>query len=113
MPLTFTLTRSEDDRIVAGVCGAIARVARVGATLVRLVFAILALVQGVGLLLYLAAWAAMDTAGSRARRAAVVLVLAAAAITLLQAIGFTDWRVAGVGVVAGGAWLLWKRGETR
>jgi phage shock protein C len=45
---------SRDDRIVAGVCGGLAATLGVDATLVRLVFALLALAGGAGILLYLA-----------------------------------------------------------
>jgi len=45
---------SKDDRIVAGVCGGLAATLGVDATLVRLVFALLALAGGAGILLYLA-----------------------------------------------------------
>jgi len=43
---------SKDDRIVAGVCGGLAATLGVDATLVRLVFALLALAGGSGVLLY-------------------------------------------------------------
>ena len=45
---------SKDDRVVAGVCGGLAATIGVDATLVRLVFALLALAGGAGILLYLA-----------------------------------------------------------
>ena len=51
------LARSADDRLIAGVCGGIAAAFGVDANLVRLVFALLALAGGAGILLYLALWA--------------------------------------------------------
>src|SRR5207248_2520168 len=48
--------RSSDDRVIAGVCGGIAARLAVDATLVRLVFAILALAGGAGVLVYFALW---------------------------------------------------------
>lgn len=48
------LYRSEDDRMVAGVCGGLADYFEVDATLVRAVFVILAFLNGAGLLIYLA-----------------------------------------------------------
>ena len=52
-----TFVRSSDDRVVAGVCAGIAQTLGVDATLIRLVFALLALAGGAGVLLYLALWA--------------------------------------------------------
>ena len=48
--------RSGRDRVIAGVCGGIAARLGVDATLVRLVFALLALAGGAGVLLYFAFW---------------------------------------------------------
>jgi len=48
--------RSGHDRVVAGVCGGIASKLGVDATLVRLVFALLAIAGGAGILLYFALW---------------------------------------------------------
>ena len=48
--------RSDDDRVLAGVCGGVASALVVDATLVRLAFALLALAGGAGILLYLALW---------------------------------------------------------
>src|SRR4029077_20784156 len=52
---TLPFRRSEDDRVLAGVCGGVASALAVDATLVRLAFALLALAGGAGILLYLAA----------------------------------------------------------
>ena len=46
-----------DERVIAGVCAGIAQALAVDVTLVRLVFALLALAGGAGILLYLALWA--------------------------------------------------------
>ena len=43
--------------MIAGVCGGVASALNVDATLVRLVFALLSLAGGAGILLYLALWA--------------------------------------------------------
>ena len=56
MPLPPFAT-SDDERVVAGVCAGIARALAVDVTLVRLVFALLALAGGAGIVLYLALWA--------------------------------------------------------
>ena len=49
------LYKTEDDRIICGVCGGIARYFNLDPTLVRLAFAFLSIVGGSGVLLYLAA----------------------------------------------------------
>ena len=62
--------RSDDDRVVAGVCGGLASTLEVDATLVRLVFALLALAGGAGILLYFALWAYAGRQARVGRRAA-------------------------------------------
>ena len=55
-PAARQLRRSADDRMLAGVAGGIARYLDADVTLVRLIIAALALLNGVGLALYIAAW---------------------------------------------------------
>ena len=55
-PKPRQLRRSASDKMVAGVAGGIARYLDVDVTLVRIIFAALALCTGVGVALYLAAW---------------------------------------------------------
>jgi phage shock protein PspC (stress-responsive transcriptional regulator) len=50
------LRRSRDDRWLGGVCGGIARITGVQAWVWRMVFALLALCAGTGLLAYLLMW---------------------------------------------------------
>jgi len=50
------LRRSRDDRWLGGVCGGIARVTGVDSWIWRLVFALLALCAGTGVLVYLLMW---------------------------------------------------------
>ncbi|MFA6522037.1 MAG: PspC domain-containing protein [Patescibacteria group bacterium] len=50
------LYRSKKDRILFGVCGGLAEFFGIDATLVRVIFIILALVHGIGILVYLALW---------------------------------------------------------
>ena len=59
MPLP-AFAASTSDRALAGVCGGIARELGVDVTLVRLVFALLALAGGAGIVLYLALWLYAD-----------------------------------------------------
>ena len=55
-PAARLLRRSADDKMLAGVAGGIARYLDVDVTLVRVIIAALALVNGIGLALYVAAW---------------------------------------------------------
>src|SRR5215208_4866454 len=72
--------RVEEGSVVAGVCSGIARTLDVDVTLVRLVFALLALADGSGIVLYGAAWSLLpDERGVRPRpqwQGFVLLVLA-------------------------------------
>jgi signal transduction histidine kinase len=100
--------RAKHDRVVAGVCGGIAATLRVDATLVRLVFALLSLAGGAGILLYLSLWA---WTGCR-RPIYAVLILALATMALLGALGISALVVVGAGLVVGGVVLLARRGAT-
>lgn len=53
------LYRSTSDQMIAGVCGGLARYLQLETTLVRLFFALLALGDGVGILLYVILWLVM------------------------------------------------------
>jgi signal transduction histidine kinase len=105
MPLP-SFTTNTDERALAGVCAGIAQALGVDVTLVRVVFALLALAGGAGIVLYLALWA-----WSRSDRAwwAVLLLLVAAAL-LLGAVGVSDRSVVGIILVAAGLALAWRRG---
>jgi phage shock protein PspC (stress-responsive transcriptional regulator) len=62
-PAYRQLRRSRSDRMLAGVCGGIAEYLRVDPTLVRVGFAVLAIVTwGVALLAYVVGWALMPEA---------------------------------------------------
>lgn len=50
------LRRSRDDRWIGGVCGGIVRITGIAAWIWRLVFTLLALCGGTGVLLYLLLW---------------------------------------------------------
>ena len=50
------LTRSRGDRKLAGVCAGLADYSGIDATLIRILFVILAIAGGPGLLVYLALW---------------------------------------------------------
>jgi len=53
------LVRSEHDRVIAGVCGGLARHLDVDPTLVRVLFVVAALLGGPGILAYIVLWIAM------------------------------------------------------
>jgi len=102
------LTRRPDEGVLGGVCTGLARTARVDATLVRLVFALLSFAGGAGIAAYAGAWIGLPTHGGpqpgRARRAAGILLVAAGALVALRSVGVTDsvlWPAAivGTGVV--------------
>jgi signal transduction histidine kinase len=98
--------RSGRDRVIAGVCGGLAIRLAVDATLVRLVFAILALAGGAGILLYLALW--VYTKGRRRWPAAALVAIAAAA--LLSALGFSPSAVTGASLLFAGLAVVLVRG---
>jgi signal transduction histidine kinase len=97
---------SDDDRVIAGVCAGIARALGVDVTLVRLIFALLALAGGAGIALYLALWAY----GSSGRTSWAALLVLVAGSLLLHAVGLSDRAVGGIALVAGGFALAWRRG---
>ena len=90
--------RSSDDRVIAGVCGGIAARLAVDATLVRLVFAILALAGGAGILVYLALW--IYARGRRALPAAALLAVASGAIHF--ALGLSGTALLGATLLVAG-----------
>jgi phage shock protein C len=56
MDSTRKLYRSKTDRKVAGVCGGLAQYFNIDPTLIRVLFIVLAILGGSGLVLYLALW---------------------------------------------------------
>jgi signal transduction histidine kinase len=101
--------RSEQDRVIAGVCGGLASALRVDATLVRLAFALLAIAGGAGILLYFALWA---YSRGRGRRAAILVF--AAVLALLLAFGLPTGTVFGVALIlVAGAISLRRGGSLR
>lgn len=113
-------TRSGDDRIVAGVGGGLGRFLGVDPTVVRLAFAVLAVANGLGLVLYLVAWAVMkadDDVGPApavrptADRTIGVAMLTLGLVLLVARLGFLlpaglVWSLA---VSAAGFALVWAR----
>src|ERR687887_2933660 len=97
---------SADGRALAGVCAAIAQALGVDVTLVRVVFALLALAGGAGIVLYLALWA--WSSSGRTWWAILLLLLAGSA--LLGAVGVSDRGVVGIVLIAAGLALAWRQG---
>ena len=106
MPLQRLSAAGADERVIAGVCAGIAQSLAVDVTLVRLVFALLALAGGAGIVLYIALWL-YDRSQSRWL---VVLAVLIAGTLLLHALGLSDRSVAGVVLIAAGLTLAWRRG---
>jgi len=67
------LTRSETDRIIAGVCGGLAAYMNMDPVLVRLAFAVLLFASGIGLPIYIILWVIMPLADDLNRPNAEVL----------------------------------------
>jgi signal transduction histidine kinase len=104
MPLP-TFAPSSDERVVAGVCAGIAQTLAVDVTLVRLVFALLALAGGAGIVLYGALWAYFAVNPW----IAAVMGLVSGSL-LLGALGLSDRSVLGIALIAAGLALVWRRG---
>lgn len=97
---------SEHDRVLAGVCGGVAARLGVDSTLVRLMFAVLALAGGTGIVLYLALWA-----WGAGKRPWLPIVLGLAAVAgLLDALGLSGAEVAGGTLVIAGLLTVLRRG---
>jgi signal transduction histidine kinase len=105
MPLP-SFAASDDQRVIAGVCAGIAQALAVDVTLVRLVFTLLALAGGAGIVLYLALW----VYGSKGKVWVTALLVLFAGSLLLGAIGLSDRSVLGIALVAGGLAFAWRRG---
>lgn len=98
--------RSDDDRVLAGVCGGVASRLGVDATLVRLAFALLALAGGAGILLYFALW----TYGNSRTRWIGQALIAVSAIAFLLALGLSGAAVLGAGLLVAGVAVILARG---
>ncbi len=97
---------NQEDRVLAGVCSGLGAQLGVDPTVVRLVFAVLALAGGAGIVLYFALWA--YGARKRVWVAAVLGVLAIAG--LLEALGLSGRGVIGATLVLAGLAAVLRRG---
>jgi signal transduction histidine kinase len=105
MPLP-AFARRADEGVIAGVCAGVAKALGVDVTLVRLIFALLALAGGAGFVLYAALWAYSD---SKPPLLVGLFVIVAGAF-LLHAFGLSNRSVVAVALIAAGLTLTWRRG---
>jgi len=121
-PAFAGLTRSSDDRLVAGVCGGIAARLGVDPVVVRLVVVVLTVANGVGLIAYLAAWGLLPRDDGvpapplrrvGADRAVAVGLIAFGVLLLLRQLNLLlpDRVVWPAALAATGAALVWARGS--
>jgi signal transduction histidine kinase len=105
--------RDRANAVVAGVATGIGRALEVDPTLVRLLFALLALAGGAGIALYLAAALLMpDELGKqpgRVRFAAGMTLLLLAAVAVLNGLGLPWFVQISAVLAAGGAFFLWRK----
>jgi len=116
----LTLRRPVDDRVVAGVCTGLARYLRLDPVVVRVLLATLAVVGGLGLVVYGTVWlltpvegsdraplGPVDSSGGGGARTVVLLLAAALGVTAIVGPGVLWWGpwpgLVFVGVVT---WLL-------
>ncbi|HEX5979831.1 MAG TPA: PspC domain-containing protein [Thermoleophilaceae bacterium] len=119
-PQRRRLTRSREDRVIAGVCGGFARYFNVDPVFVRIGAVALAFVGGAGLLLYLAALllmpsdeggAVVDTSGQGRNRVLVILGVGALLLVAWPFLLGGGIFLAGVGIplalLVGAGVLVW------
>ena len=104
MPLR-SFAPSADGRVLAGVCAGIAEALAVDVTLVRLIFALLALAGGAGIVLYIALWLYAKSGAWW-----TWLILFAAGCAVLSGLGLSARAVGGIALVVAGLAIAWWRG---
>ena len=114
LPSVPRVHRSEEGRVVAGVASGIAHALGADPVLVRLVFAILALAGGSGIVLYLAAWLFLPPPGAapESRRPAAkiggLVLIRLSGLLALHGLGL-DHSVVPAALIAGGVILVSRR----
>lgn len=136
------LTRSETDKMVAGVCGGIAAYLDIDSVFIRLAFVLLVIASGIGVAIYLIMWIVMPResaatasdaevmqdnikdlkatvssgAGKVSKPATIGLIMIMlGAYFLLGELGIVGWLSGAIFpllIVGGGAYLLWKRSQS-
>ena len=120
LPSLPQIRRRNEGAAVAGICSGVAHALGVDPTAVRLVFAILTLAGGSGVVLYLGAWlflpspGAADSRRGGAARAAAIAMFALAGFLLLRGLGLAGSLLIPAALIAGGMLLVSRRsGERR
>lgn len=136
------LSRSETDKMVAGVCGGIAAYLDIDSVFIRLAFVFLVFASGIGLAIYFIMWIVMPRessitasdaevmqdnikdlketvssgAGKVSKPATIGLIMIMlGAYFLLAELGIVGWlsgAIIPLLIIGTGAYLLWKRSQT-
>jgi phage shock protein C len=118
---TPRLYRSQTDKVIAGVCGGLAKYFSIDPALMRLAFVVFALAGGASVLLYIVLWIAVPVGegtpavalGDRGHEMLATVLIAIGALWLLANFGaftFINWRFAWpLVLIAAGAALLVRR----
>ena len=106
--------RTEEGRVVAGVCSGIAAALGADPSLVRLVFAILTLADGSGIILYLGTWLYLpspDAAGPRSSIARIggLVLFALASLSALHGLGLAESLLAPAALITAGVIVVSRR----
>jgi signal transduction histidine kinase len=117
LPALPKVARTDDGRVVAGVCSGIAAALSADPSLVRLVFAILAFAGGSGIVLYLGLWVLLPPPGAReprrgAARAAGLALVALAALFGMGGLGLAGSLLIPAALIALGV-LVVARGAAK
>jgi signal transduction histidine kinase len=120
LPALPEIRRRDDGAVVAGICSGVAHALGVDPTAVRLVFAILTLAGGSGIVLYLGAWLFLPPPGTADRpraaaaKAVAIAMFALAGFLLLRGLGLAGSLLIPAALIAGGMLLVSRRsGERR
>ena len=135
------LTRSETDKMVAGVCGGIAAYLDMDSVFIRLAFVLLAIASGIGFAIYLIMWIVMPRestvsasdaevmqdnikdlketvssgAGKVSKPATIGLIMIMlGAYFLLAEMGIVGWfsgAIVPLLIIGGGVYLIWRRNQ--
>jgi signal transduction histidine kinase len=115
LPSLREIRRRNEGSAVAGVCSGVAHALGVDPTAVRLVFAILTLSGGSGIVLYLAAWLGLSPPDAPERlrggvaRAAAIALFALAGFLLLRGLGLAGSLLIPAGLIGAGMLLVSRR----
>ena len=115
LPSLADVERSDDGRVVAGVCSGLARALAIDPAVVRLACAILALASGSGIVLYLGAWALLPPPGlgpaqrRGGARALGIFLLVAGALLAMRGLGLAGSLLVPAALIAVGVVVVARR----